>query len=42
MAIIMAAVTVLEMKALINTETTATAPRIRAGRSPIQGTDKTP
>ena len=40
-AIIMAAVTVLEMKALMSTETSATAARIRVGCSPIHGTEST-
>jgi hypothetical protein len=40
-AIIMAAVTVLEIKALMSTETSATAARIRVGRSPIHGTEST-
>ena len=40
-AIIIAAVTVLEIKALMSTETSATAARIRVGRSPIHGTEST-
>ena len=40
-ATIIAAVTVLEMKALIKADTTATAARIRRGRSPTHGTAST-
>jgi hypothetical protein len=38
----MAVVQVLEMKPLATTQTTATAARIRPGRSPTQGRPKTP
>jgi hypothetical protein len=41
-ASIMAAVQVLEMKALISTDTRATAARIRRGRSSTHGTESTP
>ena len=41
-ATIIAAVTVLEMNALISTDTTATAVRMRVGRPPTQGTASTP
>ncbi len=40
-ASIIAAVTVLEMKALVRIETTATAARIRTGFSPTHGTAST-
>ena len=42
MAIIIAAVTVLEMNALISTDTATTAARMPTGRSPTAGSDSTP